>query len=390
MGIYLDNAATSFPKPDCVVSAMEKYMREVGVSSGRGAYRLALKADQMVYETRRSLAKLFNIKDASRLVFTSNVTESLNLAIKGIVSPGDHVVTSAMEHNAVWRCLRVLEAEGVISLSVVPCHRNGTLAVEQLPARLRPTTSLIVMLHASNVMGTLVPVKEVGAIARERDIPFLVDAAQTAGVYPIDVEDLSVDLLAFTGHKGLLGPAGTGGLYIRPGLAPQPLKQGGTGSESSLERQPDQLPERYEAGTLNIPGIVGLGAAVDFLLAQGIGAIRAHERELLAYTYEQLSQIDQVCLYGPRHPDRQIGVFAFNLKGVRPEEAAYVLDEVYGVMVRAGLHCSPCAHRLLGTEQYGTLRVGLGYATTRGDIDALVEGLRAIALRTEGVDTVER
>ncbi len=186
-------------------------MKKVGVSSGRGAYRLALKADRMVYETRRSLAKLFNIKDASRLVFTSNVTESLNLAIKGLVHPGDHVVTSAMEHNAVWRCLRVLEAEGVISLSAVPCHRDGTLAVEQLPALLRPNTSLIVMLHASNVMGTLVPVKEVGAIAGERNIPFLVDAAQTAGAYPVDVEDLSVDLLAFTGHKGLLGPAGTGG-----------------------------------------------------------------------------------------------------------------------------------------------------------------------------------
>lgn len=380
--VYLDNAATSFPKPEDVYEAVSRCMREVGASSGRGAYRRVLEADNIVSDTRRSLSRLFNTGDSSRIVFTSNATESINLAIKGVLQPGDHVVTTSMEHNAVWRCLKAMEEETPISVSAVECSREGLLDPADVKARLRPNTRLIVMLHASNVTGTIMPVGEVGHLSRTCGIPFLVDAAQTAGTYPVDVCELNVDLLAFTGHKGLLGPQGTGGLYIREGILLRTLKEGGTGTESSLERQPDSMPDRFEAGTLNVPGIAGLGAGVEYILAKGVEQIRNAERDLTSRALEALREIPPIRLYGPRDPDKRVGIISLNLTGVRPHEIAYILDEIYGIMVRAGLHCAPCAHRTIGTEDLGTLRIAFGHGNTPDDVDYLVRSLREIATQT--------
>lgn len=377
--VYLDNAATSYPKPEAVYRAVDWCLREVGANAGRGGYRLALEADEIVYKARSSLAKLFNVRDASRIVFTANATEALNLAIKGLVGPGDHVVTSSMEHNAVWRCLKTLERDQGVELTVVPCAADGTLAPEAVEKALRPDTRLIVLTHASNVTGTIMPVAEVGKIARRHGIRFLVDAAQTAGVLPIDVERDHIDLLAFTGHKGLLGPFGTGGLYIREGLDPRPLKEGGTGSQSRLPYQPETLPERYEAGTLNVCGLAGLAAGVEFILNEGVEKIREKEKSLTRHALKALASVPNVEIYGPRDAERQVGVISFNLTGVDGAEVAYVLDEVYGIMVRVGLHCAPLAHETIGTLDRGTVRIGLGYFNTFEELDYLREGLVAIS-----------
>ncbi|TDA69882.1 MAG: aminotransferase class V-fold PLP-dependent enzyme [Clostridia bacterium] len=382
--VYLDNAATSYPKPEAVYQAVYDYMRLVGASAGRGSYQRALEADEVVYRARVALARLFNVRDAARIVFTANATESLNLAIKGMLGPGNHVVTTSMEHNAVWRCLKVLESERGVAVTAVPSAADGSLDPGLLEEAIRPSTRLIIVNHASNVTGTIMPVREIGEIAYRYDIPLLVDAAQTAGVLAIDVEEEHIDLLAFTGHKGLLGPTGTGGLYILEGINPRPLKEGGTGSESRLERQPDTLPERYEAGTLNVAGLAGLEAGVKFILQEGVERIRAREEELTAYALEVLLGIEGVTIYGPRDPARQVGVISFNLEDTGPEEVGYVLDEMCGIMVRVGLHCAPLAHRTIGTLERGTVRVGLGYFNTREDIDCLAEALRDIITEARG------
>lgn len=382
MGIYLDNAATSYPKPEVVYQAVSDYMRNVGASAGRGAYQRAHKADKIIYLARRSLAKLFNIRDISRIILTANVTESINLALKGLLRPGDHVVTTGMEHNAVWRCLKVLEAKRGIAITAVPCGPDGSLDPKRMVAALRPETRLVVMLHASNVTGTLMPVEEVSAAAASRGIPLLVDAAQTAGVFPIDVEKMNIPLLAFTGHKSLLGPQGTGGLYIAESVYLEPLKEGGTGSESRLDRQPETLPDRFEPGTLNYPGIAGLGAAVEFVLEKGIEHIHAHEMELTAYALDKLRSLEGVVIYGPSDPARQVAVISINLLDMRPEEVAYKLDMEYGIMMRAGLHCSPCAHRTIGTIKRGTLRLGLGCFNTKEELDFLSDALKDIVKNT--------
>lgn len=384
MSVYLDQAATSYPKPEVVYRAVDRFMREVGVSSGRGAYRRALEADRVVYETRRSLARLFNVRDPSRIVFTSNATESLNLAMKGLLCAGDHVVTTSMEHNAVWRCLKALEGERGIAISVAPCAPDGSLQPGTVENLLRPNTRLVVMLHASNVTGTIMPVEKVGELCRSRGITFLVDAAQTAGVLPIDAEAMHIDLLAFTGHKGLLGPTGTGGLFVREGLYLRPLKVGGTGSESLLEYQPETLPDRFEAGTLNVSGLAGLGAAVDFILGETVEKIREKEMALTRQALTGLSNIPGVTLYGPRDAERQVAVFSFNLNGVSPAHVAYVLDEVYGIMTRAGLHCAPCAHRTIGTIEVGTVRASCGYFNSEADVDLLCRAVEELSAGLPG------
>lgn len=379
MGIYLDNAATSFPKPPAVYEAVLETMRRVGASAGRGTYRLALEADRIVFEARSSLARLFNVRDPSRLVFTANATEALNLALKGFLRPGDHVVTSSVEHNAVWRPLKALERSRGIEITVVPCDRDGSLSPERVEAALRPDTRLVVLTHASNVVGTILPVAEVGQITRRRGIALLVDTAQTAGILPIDVEAMGVDLLAFTGHKGLFGPMGTGGLYVREGIELEPLKEGGTGGQSILEEQPDYLPDRYEAGTLNVPGLAGLRAGVEFILSEGIEKVREKEARLVAYALKRLNEVEGIKIYGPQDPERQVGVISFNLGELGPEQVAFFLDSVYDIQVRSGLHCAPQAHRTIGTLERGTVRVGLGYFNREEDLDALAEALRAIA-----------
>lgn len=378
MPIYLDNAATSFPKPESVYQAVNNFLRNIGASSGRGAYRKALQADKIAFQTRKSLARLFNVQDASRIVFTSNVTESLNLVIKGILKSGDHVITTSMEHNAVWRCLKHLEKEKNIEITAVPCSPEGYLDVKKVAVAIRPDTALIVLLHASNVTGSIMPIEQVGQLARQKNIPLLVDTAQTAGVYPIDIEAMHIDLLAFTGHKGLLGPTGTGGLYISEKYPINPLKFGGTGGESIREDQPDSLPDRFEAGTLNLAGIAGLGAGVDYILDKSIDGIRKHETELTGYALDKLRSLTGVTMYGPLNASRQVGVISFNLPDLKPEQVAYLLDTKYEIMVRAGLHCAPLAHRTIGTIDRGTVRVGLGIFNTARDIDDLVWALKEI------------
>lgn len=380
--IYLDNAATSYPKPEEVYEAVDRFMREIGVSSGRGAYRKALKADRIIYEARKSLAELFGIKDTKQIVFTSNATEALNLAIKGILSQHDHVITSQMEHNAVWRPLKRLEREKGIEITQIPCLPDGSLKDPELvKAAIRSNTRLIVFTHASNVSGTIMPIGEIGEICSESGIPLLVDTAQTAGALSIDVEAMKIDLLAFTGHKSLLGPQGTGGLYIRPGIHLEPLKEGGTGGDSILETQPDILPDRYEAGTLNAAGIAGLQAGLRFILSESVQNIRKRESELTAYLLDRLKEIDAIQIYGPQAPERQVGVVSINMANYQPEEVGYVLDEVYEIMVRTGLHCAPCAHRTIGTIDRGTLRISLGYFNTETEIDDTIKALKQIARR---------
>ena len=377
MDIFLDNAATSFPKPLAVPDAIYDYIVNNGGTSGRGSYEKAIIADGLVYQTRKKLAKLFNHNDPKTVVFTSSVTESLNLALQGILKPGDHVVTSSLEHNAVWRCLKTLERDLGIYISMVPATEQGETDISDVEAAITPDTKVIVFTHASNVLGTIQPIGEIGALARKHNILFLVDAAQTAGVIPIDIQAQNIDLLAFTGHKSLLGPMGTGGLVVNCNAKIDPLISGGTGGDSAYEYQPDYYPNHLEAGTMNVSGIIGLGAALAFLEAEGLETIRHKEDTLMDYALNVLSEIPGLEIYGPRDSSKTVGVIPFNITGHVPEEIAFYLDQECHVMIRSGLHCAPSAHRLIGTVSRGTCRIGIGYFNETADIDTLVNGLES-------------
>ena len=383
--IYLDNAATSFPKPPEVVEETVRFLTQISGSAGRSGHRLSVEAGRVVYHTREALAELFSIDDPLRIAFGHNVTEALNLVLQGLLQPGDHVVTSSVEHNSMMRPLRALEQAGV-RVSVVPCSPQGALDPNDLRAAVTPQTRLIALNHASNVIGTLLPIREAGQIARERGILLLVDAAQTAGCYPIDVNEDSIDLLAFTGHKALLGPTGTGGLYIGPRVQVeqlQPLMRGGTGSRSEHELQPDFMPDKYESGTGNALGLAGLGAGVRFILRSGVRAIRAHEEELTRQLLEGLLRLSEVRVYGPHDPARQTGTVSFNLDGWQPSEVSEELDERYAILSRPGLHCSPATHRTIGTYPGGTVRLSLGAFSTADEVATAVEAVGAMAKEAE-------
>lgn len=375
--IYLDNAATSWPKPESVYTAVDRFNRELGASPGRGSHRRTIAAGQLVLETRETVAELFNIKDSSQVIFTENVTEAINIGLKGLLKPGDHVVISSMEHNAVARPLFALQEKGV-ELTVVQCASDGSLDPSLLEQAITGQTRLVCLLQASNLTGTIMPVAEVGRIARQRGVLLMVDAAQSAGVLPVDVEAQQIDLLAFAGHKGLLGPQGTGGLYIRPGLELHTFVEGGTGSLSEQVYQPDFMPDRFESGTPNTPGIAGLGAGIKFIRETGLDKIRQHEKELTALLIEGLREIPGVILYGPCDPERQIAVVAFNIEGIDCSEVSFILDQRYGLLTRSGLHCAPLAHRTLGTLKSGACRVSPGLFNTREDIERLVEAVYEI------------
>jgi cysteine desulfurase family protein len=382
--IYLDNAATSWPKPPGVAEAVLHYIQDVGANPGRSGHQLAIEAGRIVFETREMLAQLFNVTDPLRIVFAANATEALNLALCGYLRPGDHVVTTAMEHNAVMRPLRYLQSSGV-ELTVVPCSAQGMLDPGDMAKAIRSNTVLLAVNHASNVVGTLLPVAEVGTIAERHGLLFLVDAAQTAGAYPVDVQQMKIDLLAFTGHKALLGAQGTGGLCIgeRVDLSRlQPLKRGGTGSRSESEEQPDFLPDRYESGTANGMGIAGLGAGVRFVLEAGVERIRAHEQQLTAQLLAGLRSISGVRIYGPGKAEQQTATVSFNVEGFEPSDVALRLDEEYNIMCRPGLHCAPSAHRTIGTYPRGTVRFGMSYLNTTEQIDVAIEAVRNIAEQT--------
>lgn len=381
--IYFDNAATSWPKPPAVAEAVLRYIRDVGANPGRSGHRLSVQAGRIMYETRDALAQLFNVADPLRIVFAANATEAINVVLMGYLRPGDHVVTTSMEHNAVMRPLRYLQFTGV-ELTVVPCSPQGVLDPGDIAQAIRSNTVLLAVNHASNVTGTVLPVADVGRVAQQHDLLLLVDAAQTAGAYPIDMQKLKIDLLAFTGHKGLLGAQGTGGLCIgeRVDLGRlQPLKRGGTGSRSEFEEQPDFLPDRYESGTANAMGLAGLGAGVRFLLETGMNRIRKHEEQLTARLLAGLQSVPGVQIYGTGQAERQTATVSFNVAGIEPSEVALQLDEQYTIMCRPGLHCAPSAHRTIGTFPRGTVRFGLGYLNSAEQVDLAVQAVGKIAAK---------
>ena len=375
MGIYLDNAATSFPKPKEVADAVYDFMINNGTSSGRGSYKKAMQSDYIVYECRKLIGNLFNFDDPKKVVFTSNVTDSLNIAIRGILKENDHVITSSLEHNAVWRCLKTLEKDINIKIDTVECSKDGITNPEDIKKYIRKDTALIVFTQASNVLGTIQPVKEIGKIARENKIVFLVDAAQSAGAMKIDIKEDNIDILAFTGHKSLLGPMGTGGLIINTDIDIKPLKAGGTGGDSAYEYQPDYYPNHLETGTSNVSGIAGLRAAIKFLNKEGIDNIHNKEKKLTKYALQRLETVKDIEIYGPKDCEKILSVISFNIKNKRPEDISTILDQKYNIMLRAGLHCAPTAHSVINTKDRGSLRIGIGYFNTKDDIDKLVEAL---------------
>lgn len=375
--VYLDNAATTYPKPEAVYAAVDSFMREVGGSAGRSGHRRAVETGRIVFDARQAVAGLLGAGDPQRVIFTKNATEALNLAIFGLLKPGGHVVTSSVEHNSVMRPLEAARDMGV-TFSVVKCAPDGTMDAGDLEKALTPRTTLVVLNHASNVSGAILPVARAAKLTSPMGIPLLVDAAQTAGRLELDADSMGIDLVAFTGHKELFGPQGTGGLYVREGIDLVPLCYGGTGSRSSELAQPAELPDRFESGTLNAAGIAGLGAGVGFVESTGIEAIREHEVALIERLTGGLSSLEGVRVLGPGDARERIGIVSLLLDSITPPQAAEVLDSRFGIATRAGLHCSPAAHATMGTLATGTLRVSTSFLTTPEDIDYFLECLSAI------------
>lgn len=381
--IYFDNAATSWPKPQTVARAMTDFMDKIGANPGRSGHRLSIEAGRIVNDTRENIAQLFNVKDPMRVIFGLNATDALNLGIRGILRKGDHAITGSMEHNSVMRPLRELEHKGV-KVSVVQCSKEGFLEPEDVGKAIKKNTKLIVLNQASNVVGSLLPTREIGKIARENEVLFMIDAAQTAGCTSIDIEADFIDLLAFTGHKSLLGPQGTGGLVIGEQVSLNelpPLKSGGTGSRSEFEYQPEFLPDKYESGTLNTVGLAGLGAGVRFVLDETVETIRTKEIALIKKFLEGANEISDVRLYGGCDETMQTSTISFDLQNISQSEAGLILDEEYGIMCRVGLHCAPSAHKTMGTFPDGTIRFGMGYFNTEDEVDFSLEALMKMVKR---------
>lgn len=376
--IYLDNGATSYPKPPEVIETLIDVAANYCANPGRSGHLMAARTAQEIYRTRLEIARLFNIDDAGQVIFTKNCTESINLALKGILKDGDHVVTTSMEHNSITRPLMELRKKG-ISTTFVSCDKDGYPNPQNIKSAIRKNTRLIVMTAASNVTGTIMPLEETSRIALRKGVLFMVDGAQGAGHMNLDVKKNHIDILAAPGHKGLLGPQGTGLLYIRKGVEMIPLLAGGTGSRSMEKEQPRDFPEGYEAGTVNAPGIIALGAAVRFINRIGIEAIAAHERKLTKKLQAGLERIGNVKLYGPADVARKTAVIAMNIDGMDSEEVAGLLNDRYSIAVRAGLHCSPAAHETIGTAETGCVRICPGLYTTENELNAVIEAVREIA-----------
>ena len=400
--IYLDNAATTFPKPIGMIEEMARCMVYYCGNPGRSGHDLSIKTGEEVYRARKEIAELFHIQDCSHVIFTLNATDSLNMAIKGTLREGDHVITTAMEHNSVLRPLKALEKKGV-QTTIVPCTRDGYVRPDFIEKEIRKNTKMIACTHASNVTGSIQPIEEIGRIATAHQLLFLVDASQSAGCVPIDVMEMHIDLLAMPGHKGLLGPLGTGILYIRPGLEVTCVREGGTGTNSRDLRQPLDFPEGYESGTVNAPGIIGLGRSVRFLKKMGIEAIRHHEERLIGRLEEAVYNINDMVLtkgkikmYGPQMGSklmvgqtrgvgqiactnrRKTGILCFNVEGMDCEEVTQRLNE-YGIASRAGFHCAGLAHRTIGTVETGAVRLSVGPFNTIREMDVTARALFQIA-----------
>ena len=380
--IYLDNASTTFPKPETVPQAVYRYMTAQGANINRGCYDSAYDVEELVFETRQMLCDLFHGSDCKNVIFTKNVTESLNVILKGFLRPGDHVLVSSMEHNAMMRPIRQLEAQGV-EFDRIPCDEQGNLILSALEGMVRPNTRAIAMMHASNVCGTVLPIRQVGRFARDRGLKFIVDCAQTAGVFPIDMEEDCIDALAFTGHKGLLGPQGIGGFILKEEMIAliDPLLSGGTGSISHTEEIPAFMPDRFEPGTMNLPGIMGLHAGLSWLAETGIDAVREHELKLTARLLEGLSKLEgegRIRIVGRRDLENRTGVVSIQTLIKELSQAAYELDADHGIQTRVGLHCAPSAHTALGTYPTGTIRFSFGWFNTEADVDAALHALEVI------------
>lgn len=374
---YLDNASTSHPKPAVVVEAMGRYLTEIGASPSRGSHALARAASAEVKRATGVITDAFGIKHAEQLAFTSNATHALNLILKGALRKGDHVVATVLEHNAVLRPLEHLKRDGVIDYDVVGCDAEGNVSVDALAALLRPTTRMVAVNHGSNVLGTITPLDAISQLCADRGIHLLVDVAQTAGFSKIDADAMGASFLAFTGHKKLLGPSGIGGAFVRDPSGVRGLMQGGTGGNSNSLIHPEN--QKFEVGTSNYLGIVGLAASIEHVMSRGLADIRSEELELTLDCAHRLSRIPGVTVYGGMDPSRKLPIVSFNVHGMLPGDVGYVLDEEFGVMVRTGVHCAPLIHRAMGTFPHGSLRISLGFTTTQDDIDRAVAAVDAVA-----------
>lgn len=380
--IYLDNGATSFPKPKEVSDAVYEYMTKVGANINRGGYQSAYTLEGVVFETRELLKNMFGASDCKNVVFTKNVTESINVILKGFLKPGDHVLCSSMEHNAVMRPLVQLEKQGV-SFDRIPANDKGELDLSKVLSMIKPNTKAIVMTHASNLVGTVNPIGEVGAIAHEYGIKMIVDSAQSAGVIPINMKEMNIDALCFTGHKSLLGPQGIGGFILDEDMISliEPIISGGTGSISHSEEIPDFMPDRFEPGTMNLPGIVGLNAGLKWIDAAGMDNIARHELGLTKRFIDGITPLEQaglVKIFGLRGTEGRVGVVSIQTLGIDCAEAAFRLDSEYGIMTRVGLHCAPSAHKTIGSFPTGTIRFSFGNFNTEEEVDVAIRALTEI------------
>ena len=382
--IYLDNASTSFPKAPTVATAMSDYITNRGININRGSYALAYDVEDIIYTTRQRLNTLFNGHDPSHVIFTQNVTMSLNMVIKGILKAGDHVLVSSMEHNAVMRPLTQLLDKG-IAFDIIPCDKTGSIQLESMDSLIRPNTVALIINHASNVCGTIQPLESIGSICKTHNLQFIVDAAQTAGVIPIDVKACHIDALCFTGHKGLLGPQGIGGIILTKEMAQNltPLIAGGTGSFSHLETLPTHMPDAFESGTLNLPGIIGLNEGLSYIESQGMENIHNHELALTQAFLEGLQSIDGINIVGKQNIQDRTAVVSIIIDGMDPASIAYELESTYHIMTRVGLHCAPRAHQTLGTYPEGTVRFSFGYANTHKDVESALSALHRIVKNTK-------
>jgi cysteine desulfurase family protein len=380
MTIYLDNAATSFPKPESVYQALDSFARQSLANPGRAGHKMALAAEHVLDDCRHLLNQLFHGKEPERFVFTLNGTDALNMAFKGVLGEGDHVITTDLEHNSVSRPLRALELAGRITLTRICCDQGGTIDPDDVRQAITPRTRLIALTHASNVLGTVQPVAEVGRLVRESDALLLVDAAQTVGVLPIDVAAMNIDLLAFPGHKSLLGPTGTGALYVGPRARLRPWREGGTGGDSSSETQPREFPYYLEGGTPNVLGVAGLAAGIRYVMERGLADIHAHEVALVEQLWQKLDELGGYPALGHRDHTRRVGTISFRSEMLPAAELGGILDQAFDVAIRPGLHCAPYIHRSLGTYPEGTVRVSPGPFNTALDIDHLARALAEVAL----------
>lgn len=381
--IYLDNAATTWPKPEAVYDAVDHYQRNIGAPNGRSGYREAQESNRIVEKARLGVAALIGATSPSHIIFGLNCSDMLNMAIRGVVRPGDHVVTTVCDHNSVLRPLTALIEEAGVKVTYVPCDGQGFVSPDDIRAAIRPNTRLVAVNHASNVTGAIQPVAAIGEIVRELDALYLIDAAQSLGHVPFDVRTTHADLMAAPGHKGLLGPLGTGVLYIRPGIEGEvkPLRCGGTGTQSDDDRPPEVLPQKYEPGNHNLVGLAGLAAATDFLRAETVEAIEAHHNRLALRLIEEFSDIEGVTIHGPKLAAERTSVVSITVEGYDPQELSAILDGTYAIQTRAGFQCAPRMHDALGTTPLGgTLRFSPGHTTTLEEIDKAVAALREVAM----------